>query len=50
MRHISIFRVLDVGDLIPQANPDGARRLLKPEFRNALNKLMFAMDDEEFDR
>ncbi|XP_067932216.1 EF-hand calcium-binding domain-containing protein 6-like [Watersipora subatra] len=43
-------RVLDVADLVPQMNPGGASRLLKPEFKNALNKLMFSMDDDEFER
>lgn len=45
-----LFRVLDVADLVPQMNPGGASRLLKPEFKNALNKLMFSMDDDEFER
>lgn len=39
-----------MGDLVPQTNPGGAARLLKPEFRNALNKLMFTMDDDEFEK
>lgn len=43
-------RVLDVADLVPQMYQGGASRLLKPEFKNALNKLMFSMDDDEFER
>ena len=39
-----------MADLVPQMNPGGASRLLKPEFKNALNKLMFSMDDDEFER
>ena len=54
IKYINIFgysyRVLDVADLVPQMNPGGASRLLKPEFKNALNKLMFSMDDDEFER
>ncbi|XP_023931994.1 EF-hand calcium-binding domain-containing protein 6 [Lingula anatina] len=43
-------RFLDMADLIPQSNPGGTGRLLKPEFRNALNKMMFFMDDDEFEK
>ena len=38
-------------DIIPQSNPDGARRLLRPEFRTALTQqLQINMTDQEFDR
>jgi len=43
-------RVLDVAALIPQKNPGGTRRILKPEFRNAISSLGFHMQDEEFDK
>ena len=43
-------RVKDVADLIPQSNPDGSGHILKPEFRNTLNKMGFYMDDVEFER
>ena len=46
----SICRVRDVADLIPQCNPDGTGHILKPEFRNTLNKMGFYMDDIEFER
>ena len=50
--HVSIsdFRFLDVADMIPQLNPGGTGRILKPEFRNALNKMLFHMDDDEFEK
>lgn len=43
-------RIVELTDFIPQVNPGGARRLLKPEFRNALNKMGFFMDDGEYDK
>lgn len=46
----TVRRVRDVADLIPQSNPDGSGHILKPEFRNTLNKMGFYMDDIEFDR
>ena len=50
--HTSIphFRVKDLADLIPQVNPDGSGHILKPEFRNVLNRMNFYMDDDEFDK
>lgn len=47
---ILVCRFLDVADLIPQLNPGGTGRILKPEFRNMLNKLLFFMDDDEFEK
>ena len=44
------FRFLDVADLIPQMNPGGTGRILKPEFKQMLNKLMFYMEDTEFEK
>jgi len=42
---------LNLFNLVPQANPDGTRRLLKPEFRSALAKqLQVNMTDEEFEK
>lgn len=43
-------RVLNLADLISQSNPDGAGRILKPELRNALNKLGFYMENDEFEK
>ncbi|XP_071504578.1 EF-hand calcium-binding domain-containing protein 6-like [Diadema antillarum] len=43
-------RFLDVADMIPQLNPGGTGRILKPEFRNALNKMLFFLDDDEFEK
>ena len=43
-------RFLDVADMIPQLNPGGTGRILKPEFRNALNKMLFHMDEDEFEK
>ncbi|KAL3877258.1 hypothetical protein ACJMK2_034991 [Sinanodonta woodiana] len=43
-------RFLDIADLIPQLNPGGSGRILKPEFKQMLNKLMFYMDDDEFEK
>ena len=43
-------RVRDIADLIPQTNPDGSGHVLKPEFRNTLNKMGFWMDDDEFEK
>ncbi|XP_015764161.1 PREDICTED: EF-hand calcium-binding domain-containing protein 6-like [Acropora digitifera] len=43
-------RFLDVADLIPQINPGGSGRILKPELRNVLNKLGFYMEDDEFEK
>ena len=47
---LCISRVHDIVDMIPQCNPDGAGRILKPEFRNALNQMMFPMEDDEFEK
>lgn len=44
------FRFLDIADLIPQMNPGGSGRILKPEFKQMLNKLMFYMEDTEFEK
>nr|XP_033799338.1 EF-hand calcium-binding domain-containing protein 6-like [Geotrypetes seraphini] len=41
---------LDLSNLIPQKNPEGAARILAPEFRNMLNQLGFFMEDEEFEK
>ena len=47
----SVFnRVQDVVDMISQCNPDGANHILKPEFRNVLNRMGFHMDDVEFNK
>ena len=43
-------RVLDLASLVPQKNPGGTKRILKPEFRNAVSSLGFHMQDEEFDK
>ncbi|XP_072038422.1 EF-hand calcium-binding domain-containing protein 6-like [Amphiura filiformis] len=43
-------RLVDVAEIIPQLNPGGSGRILKPEFRNALQKLLFFMDDDEFEK
>ncbi|XP_062594351.1 EF-hand calcium-binding domain-containing protein 6-like isoform X4 [Saccostrea cucullata] len=43
-------KFLDIADLIPQMNPGGTGRILKPEFRQMLNKLMFYMEDTEFEK
>ena len=43
-------RFLDLADLVPQMNPGGSGRVLKPELRNALNKHGFAMEDAEYDK
>ncbi|KAL9978672.1 hypothetical protein ACROYT_G016217 [Oculina patagonica] len=43
-------RFLDVADLIPQINPGGSGRILKPELRNVLNKMGFYMEDDEFEK
>lgn len=43
-------RFLDVADLIPQMNPGGSGRILKPELRNVLNKMGFYMEDDEFEK
>ncbi|XP_052785640.1 EF-hand calcium-binding domain-containing protein 6-like isoform X2 [Mya arenaria] len=43
-------RFMDVAELIPQMNPGGSGRIMKPELRQLLNKLMFYMDDDEFDK
>ncbi|KAK3091339.1 hypothetical protein FSP39_019098 [Pinctada imbricata] len=43
-------KFLDMADLIPQMNPGGTGRILKPEFRQMLNKLMFYMEDTEFEK
>ena len=47
---ILCFRVTDLADLVPQINPDGSGRILKPEFRNVLNRLGYYMEDVEFDK
>ena len=44
------FRFLDVADLFPQMNPGGTGRIMKPELRQTLNKLMFYMDEDEFEK
>jgi len=41
---------LDIADLIPQMNPGGSGRIMKPEFKQMLNKLMFYMEDSEFEK
>lgn len=43
-------RFLDVADLFPQMNPGGTGRIMKPELRQTLNKLMFYMDEGEFEK
>lgn len=43
-------RFLDIADLIPQLNPGGSGRIMKPEFKQMLNKLMFYMEDSEFEK
>jgi len=43
-------RFLDIADLIPQMNPGGSGRIMKPEFKQMLNKLMFYMEDSEFEK
>ena len=39
--HVYFCRVRDIADLIPQSNPDGSGHILKPEFRNTLNKIQY---------
>lgn len=39
-----------MASIIPQKNPGGTRRVLKPEFRNAMGSLGFRMSDEEFEK
>ncbi|XP_052263112.1 EF-hand calcium-binding domain-containing protein 6-like isoform X2 [Dreissena polymorpha] len=43
-------RFMDLAELIPQMNPGGSGRIMKPELRQLLNKLMFYMDDDEFEK
>ncbi|XP_069123520.1 EF-hand calcium-binding domain-containing protein 6-like isoform X1 [Argopecten irradians] len=43
-------RFLDIADLIPQINPGGSGRILKSEFKQMCNKLMFYMEDSEFEK
>ncbi|ESO99600.1 hypothetical protein LOTGIDRAFT_238765 [Lottia gigantea] len=43
-------RFMDLADMIPQINPGGSGRILKPEFRQMLSKMMFYLEDEEFDK
>ncbi|XP_002734907.1 EF-hand calcium-binding domain-containing protein 6-like [Saccoglossus kowalevskii] len=43
-------RFIDVADLFPQMNPGGSGRILKPEFRNVLNRMLFFMEEEEFEK
>ncbi|RMX39469.1 hypothetical protein pdam_00015583 [Pocillopora damicornis] len=43
-------RFLDVAELIPQMNPGGSGRILRPELRNVLNKMGFYMEDDEFEK
>lgn len=43
-------RFLDVAKLIPQMNPGGSGRILRPELRNVLNKMGFYMEDDEFEK
>lgn len=44
------LRFLDVAELIPQMNPGGSGRILRPELRNVLNKMGFYMEDDEFEK
>ena len=39
-----------MADLFPQMNPGGTGRIMKPELRQTLNKLMFYMDEDEFEK
>lgn len=43
-------RFLDLAELIPQVNPGGSGRLLRPELRNVLNKMGYFMEDDEFEK
>ncbi|XP_050394782.1 EF-hand calcium-binding domain-containing protein 6 [Patella vulgata] len=43
-------RFTELGDMIPQINSGGSGRILKPEFRQQLNKMTFNLNDEEFDK
>ncbi|KAL5018758.1 hypothetical protein ScPMuIL_004480 [Solemya velum] len=43
-------RFLDIAELIPQMNPGGTGRILKPEFKQMLNRMMFYLDDDEFEK
>lgn len=43
-------RFLDIAELIPQLNPGGTGRIMKPEFKQMLNRLMFYMEDSEFEK
>lgn len=47
---IYLNRFVDLAGMIPQINPGGTGRILKPEFRNTLNKMLFFMDDNEFEK
>lgn len=46
----AFYRVKDIADLIPQANPDGSGHIMKPEFRSVLEKMGMNMDDMEFQK
>ena len=50
MNYCLYYRVMDVCELIPQMNPGGSGRIMKPELRQLLNRLMFYMDDMEFEK
>lgn len=39
-----------MASLVPQKNPGGTRRILKPEFYNAISNLGFQMDSDEYDK
>eukprot|EP00794_Sanderia_malayensis_P016835 gene16835-18533_t len=43
-------RFMDMACMVPQMNPGGTKRILKPEFRNALNNLGFHMEDDEYEK
>nr|KAG5714709.1 hypothetical protein BaRGS_000197 [Batillaria attramentaria] len=43
-------RFLDLADMIPQMNPGGSGRIMRPEFRQMLQRMNFYMDDREFDQ
>ncbi|XP_041364639.1 EF-hand calcium-binding domain-containing protein 6-like [Gigantopelta aegis] len=42
-------RFLDVADMFPQMNPGGTGRILKPELKQLLNKMLYFMSDSEFE-
>eukprot|EP00795_Rhopilema_esculentum_P012732 gene12732-3457_t len=43
-------RFEDMAAIVPQKNPGGTKRILKPEFRNAISVLGFHMEDDEYDK